>query len=206
MQPYHDSPPVLAGEPLSAARRIAIVVHGRAQSPGYMLDALVSRLDLDDVAYVLPGADDGSWYPGRYFDPLEANEPWLRDALEALSRAIGVATSAGFRPEEIVLAGFSQGACLACEHLRRWPAHYAGVALLTGCLMGPGGDPPIAAIPRVPTYIGTREDDEWIPAGDVRRAAAALARAGAEVSLDVRSPGPHQIDPEDVLAVRDLLA
>jgi predicted esterase len=206
MQPHHEAPPVLAGAPLSTARRIAVVVHGRAQSPGYMLDALVSRLDLDDVAYVLPRADDGSWYPGRYFDPQQANEPWLGDALAALSRAIGVATSAGSTPEQIVLAGFSQGACLVCEHLLRLPAHYAGAALLTGCLIGRDGESPTAAIPRVPIYLGTREDDEWIPAGDVRLAAAALARAGAEVWLEVRPPGPHQIDPEDVRAVRGLLA
>jgi phospholipase/carboxylesterase len=204
-QPHHEASPVLSGAPLSRAHRAAIVVHGRAQTPAYMLDELVSPLDLDDVAYVLPRADDGSWYPGRYFDPREANEPWLGAALAALTRAIGVATSAGLAPEQIVLAGFSQGACLVCEHLLRLPARYAGVALLTGCLLGPEGTTPTGVIPRVPIYVGTREEDEWIPAGDVRRAASALARAGAEVSLDVREPGPHQIDAEDVLAVRGLL-
>jgi hypothetical protein len=38
-----------------------------------------------------------------------------------------------------------------------------------------------------------------------RAAAHALTRAGAAVSLDVRSPGAHQIDDEDFIVVRALL-
>jgi phospholipase/carboxylesterase len=105
-----------------------------------------------------------------------------------------------------VLAGFSQGACLICQHVLRRPARYRGVALLTGCLIGPRDErrtlPDLAGLP---VYLGTREDDEWIPATDVRAAANALTRAGATVSLDVRAPGAHQIDDEDVIAVRALL-
>ena len=55
-------------------------------------------------------------------------------------------------------------------------------------------------------YFGTREDDDWVPADRVRSSAAAFADAGADVRLDVRDPGEHAIDPDDVLAVRSLLA
>jgi phospholipase/carboxylesterase len=40
-------------------------------------------------------------------------------------------------PERIVLAGFSQGGCLVAVLLARTPRPYAGVAILTGALIGP---------------------------------------------------------------------
>jgi predicted esterase len=198
----------LAGAALTTARRAVVVVHGRDQSPAYMLEHLVEPLGLPDTAYVLPGADGGSWYPGRYHDPKAANEPWLSAALDAIGTALRTLDEAGVEAGRIVLAGFSQGACLVCEHVARFPARYAGIALLTGCAIGPPAEqvPPPIALRDVPVYLGTREDDGWIPAADVRATAAAFSRAGARVSLDVRQPGPHQIDPEDVIAVRALLA
>jgi phospholipase/carboxylesterase len=188
------------------ARVGAVVVHGRAQSPAYVQEHLVSRIGLDDVAFVLPAAPDGSWYPGRYYDSMEVNEPWLGRALASLDDAIAQLGEAGLGSDVIVLAGFSQGACLICEHVLRRPARYRGVALLTGCLIGPRDEPrTLPDLTGLPVYLGTREDDEWIPATDVRAAAHALTRAGATVSLDVRAPGAHQIDDEDVIAVRALL-
>ena len=62
-----------------------VVVHGRDQDPAYMLEHLVAPArQLPDVAYVLPAAAGGSWYPGRFNEPRAANEPRLGQALEAL--------------------------------------------------------------------------------------------------------------------------
>jgi phospholipase/carboxylesterase len=205
--PHLAPTPSIVGAPFRRARRAALVVHGRAQSPEYMQEALVSRLGLDDVAYVLPRAADGSWYPGRYHDARVANEPWIEHALQAISRSLDLLSAAGLGPDRVVLAGFSQGACIVCELVAQRPARYAGVAVLTGCLIGAAGEQrvPGETIRGVPAYFGTRELDEWIPAEDVRAASAAFARAGADVTLDVRPPGPHQVDEADVLAVRALL-
>jgi phospholipase/carboxylesterase len=201
---------VLAGAPLHVARRVAIVVHGRDQEPAYMLDNLVLPLDLDDVAYVLPSAAAHSWYPGRFYESRALNEPWLGHALAALDGALAQVQQAGFGAERTVLVGFSQGGCLVSEHAVRWPARYAGVAVLTGALIGApdetwvpdAGTSPLAGLP---AYFGTRDADDWVPVERVRSSATAYAVAGAEVSLDVRETGPHAIDPEDVLAVRSLL-
>jgi phospholipase/carboxylesterase len=65
---------------------------------------------------VRPAAPDGSWYPGRYFDRREVNEPRLGCGLSSIDGAIAELVEAGLGPDEIVLAGFSQGACLVCEH------------------------------------------------------------------------------------------
>jgi phospholipase/carboxylesterase len=202
---------VLSGATLENARRVAIIVHGRAQTPDYMLEHLVASLGLDDIAYVLPAAASQSWYPGRFFESRALNEPWLDYALAALDSALTLVRAAGFGVDRIVLAGFSQGGCLVCEHVARTPDRYAGVAVLTGGLIGAAGETWAAAsgtepLAGLPVYFGTREGDDWVPADRVRRSAAAFADAGAEVRLDVREPGAHAIDLEDVLAVRRLLA
>jgi phospholipase/carboxylesterase len=209
--PHLGTETVVSGATLETARRAAVVVHGRAQTPAYMLENLVVQLGLDDVSYVLPAAAGESWYPGRFFESRALNEPWLDHALAALDGALALVRRAGLRAEQIVLAGFSQGGCLVCEHVARWPDRYAGVAVLTGGLIGataetwaaPAGTEPLAGLP---VYFGTREGDDWVPTDRVRSSAAAFAEAGAEARLDVRGPGPHAIDPEDVLVVRSLLA
>ena len=59
----------MVGRAIARARRVAVVIHGRGQDPVYMLEHLVVQLDAPDVAYVLPPAAGGSWYPGRYNEP-----------------------------------------------------------------------------------------------------------------------------------------
>jgi predicted esterase len=203
--PHLASELLLGGAPLDGARRAAIVLHGRAQSPEYMLEHLVSPLDVDDVAYLLPRAHGASWYPGRYFDPRERNQPGLDHALAAVDHALDRLHGAGFGPERIVLVGFSQGGCLACEHIALRPGRCAGAAVLTGCLIGDAEERSLPRLPDLAIYLGTREGDDWVSAAHVRRTGAAFARAGADVTLDVRAPGPHQIDAEDVAATRALL-
>ena len=110
--PHLAQSPILAGAPLEQARMGAVLVHGRNQDEQVMLDVAV-RLGIDDVAYVLPVAAGNLWYPGRYFDPLPENAPWVAWALDALDAAVARANAAGIAHERLVVGGFSQGACLS---------------------------------------------------------------------------------------------
>lgn len=79
-----------------------MLVHGRDQDRAYMREHLLAPLALPDVDSVLPEAPGGSWYPGRFHDPLEANEPWLSEALTTLD-GLPVFVSAGRHDEWIAL-------------------------------------------------------------------------------------------------------
>ena len=58
---------------------------------------VAARIGLDDaVAYVLPRAAERSWYPGRFYDPMHDNEPWLGWSLDAIEAAT---SDAGYRPQ-----------------------------------------------------------------------------------------------------------
>jgi phospholipase/carboxylesterase len=183
-----------------------VVIHGRGQEPVYMLEHLVLRLDADDVAYVLPAAAGGSWYPARYFDPRPANEPQLSQALEACEAAIADVLAAGVPPQRIVLAGFSQGGCLVAELLALTQRPYAGVAILTGALIGPEhavATP--AGLDGLPVFMESSRHDEWVALEWVEATARALEAAGARVELQVADDREHRIRDAAVAGVRALL-
>jgi phospholipase/carboxylesterase len=185
------------------ARLVAVLVHGRDQGEAATRD-LAARLEVPDVAHVLPVAARGSWYPGRYFDPLDTLEPHVGSALAAIDRAIALT---GAEDERLVLAGFSQGACVIAEYLaRRGPRPFHGAGILTGCLLG---TPAERAEPRVAPGLPMRftcgRHDEWIPLGDALDTAERFRRAGAAVTFGELEDREHHISDAAVTALRTLL-
>jgi len=185
------------------ARLTTILVHGRDQDDATTRD-LADRLALPDVAHVLPVAAERSWYPGRYFDPLDSLEPHVGSALAAIERAI---TGAGVPDEQIVLAGFSQGACLIAELLaRRGPRPFHGAAILTGSLLGTPterADPRIT--PGLPMAFASSRHDDWIPLTDALDTATRFHQAGAIVTMKELDDQEHHLSDEAVTCLRALL-
>jgi predicted esterase len=204
--PHLAIAPVLAGAPLGQAPVAAVLVHGRDQDPAFMM-GLVERLALDGVSYVLPDAHEDSWYPGSYLDPVEDNEPWLSESLEAYGAVLRQIADAGVPAARTVLVGFSQGACITAELVARSPQAFGAVAVLTGALMGPrdvGRSLP-EALRGVPVFLGCSVDDDWIAIEDVERTADAFAAAGAAVTLRRYDADEHAIYDDEVAVVRGLL-
>jgi predicted esterase len=203
------------------AEVVTVMVHGRAGVPATVgpsalpsdagpeatMRELERRLRVPQAAYVLPLADQGSWYPKRFTDPRDANEPRLTHALQAYEAVVTRLTDAGWRPDRLALVGFSQGACLTLEYVARWPRRYRAVAALTGGLIGPDEalTRPSAGLERTPLLITTKEDDQWVPAERTRTSAELLAEAGAEVDLRILPGAQHSITEEEIDAVRELI-
>jgi phospholipase/carboxylesterase len=204
--PHLVDEPVRAGAPLHEASVAAVVVHGRDQDPAYMLEHLVAPLGLSGIAYLLPAAAGKSWYPGRYFDPRAANEPWLSAALEAYEATVAIALRAGIPAERIMLAGFSQGACLLADFIARRPRAFGAAALLTGALIGaPEKLTPVPPLDGLPVVLVSSRHDEWVRVEDVCATARAFEAAGARVDLQVLDTREHLIAPDAVERVRRLL-
>ena len=197
--------PVRAGVTPEAAHRAAILVHGRDQDEQLMLD-VISRLQLDDVAYLLPVAAERTWYHGRYHDRPDDNEPELSWALEAIESSVALAIKAGIDERQIVLGGFSQGACLVAELVARRPRPLAGVALLTGSLLGPPGQRLTPHdVSELPMYVSCSRSDPWIPIEDARLTAQAFAAAGADLVFDELDDREHLVSDRAVSGLRRLL-
>ena len=146
--PHGDGRLIRGGAALDGAAGAVVLLHGRGATAEGIL-GLGRELGRSDLALLAPQAAGGAWYPQSFLAPLEANEPWLSSAVRAATRAVAVAEAAGVPRERVVLAGFSQGACLACETVARHAGggRWGGLVALSGGLIGTGPAPPAAAPP-----------------------------------------------------------
>lgn len=206
MDIHLTEPLTYAGVPLEAAATAAILVHGRGQQPDFMLE-LVDRLALPGVAYVLPRATGSTWYPARFMEATDANEPHLSLALEQCTRTVDHVLGQGIPLERLFLVGFSQGACLLSEFLVRTPRRYAGAALHTGGFVGPEGARSAegGTLAGLPVFMGISRRDEWVPLDRAEETAELLTTMGAQVTLEVYDDQEHHINDAAVARTRALL-
>lgn len=200
-----ESPIAIGPEPSEAAA-VAILVHGRGRSPGEMRD-LALALCVPAVRFILPAAPGGTWYPESFLAPIGRNEPALTRSLDVYALAIDELIDLGVPPENIVLGGFSQGACLTAETVIRHPRPYGGVAILTGGLIGPPGTawPVQPALAGVPVYLTGSRIDEWVPVSRVEETATVFRQSGAAVTSQIFDARTHVVSEEEVAALRDML-
>jgi phospholipase/carboxylesterase len=197
----HLAPPVMFGAPLARARVVAILVHGRTQDPATMNDHVVRRLALDDIAYVAPAAADHSWYPAGFMAQLADNEPRLSFALDRMAQL------ADDFPRAVVI-GFSQGACLACEHVyRRRARPPAALIAFTGGLIGPPQTEwsNAASLAGMPMLLSGSLDDPFVPAGRMRETGEVFDRLGARVRRHFYNGANHEVSDAEISIARDLL-
>lgn len=195
------------GEPVEGARVVAIAMHGRGQSPDWIREFLIDRLDAPGVAFLAPEAAGNTWYPGGFMQDFDDNEPWLTWALERVDHLISDLVAGGRALDRIALLGFSQGACLLAEYVSRHPGRYGGVAILTGGLIGPPGTtwegPSLEGTPMV---LATSDIDEWVPLARARESRDVFEARGAVVSWTVYEGMDHIINDDEIRLVGELLA
>ena len=194
------------GQPLSKARGALILIHGRGAS-AEDIAGLAESLNVQDFALLAPEAENNTWYPQRFFAPLAQNEPWLTGALATVEGLAEEAITAGLRPEQIGVVGFSQGACLAVEHLVRSGRRYGFVGALSGALIGPAGTPrPTRDLSGTPVLLGCAEFDPHIPREYVEQTAIDLTAMKADVTKQIYRGGAHTVFPQEVTWLNEQLA
>ncbi|MFW5900592.1 MAG: alpha/beta hydrolase, partial [Halodesulfurarchaeum sp.] len=162
----------------------------------------------DGVALLAPQAGGNEWYPNSFLAPIETNEPGRISGLQAIDSAVSLARDAGISPERIMLAGFSQGACLASEYLITHPQRFGGLAALSGGLLGESVDPSAyeADLEETPVFIGCSDVDPHIPADRVRETAAVFESVNADVDMRLYEGMAHTVNTEELQVVSELLA
>jgi predicted esterase len=203
--PHLDQPPVTAGAPLAGAGAAALVVPGRGQTPDYM-KAVLDRVALPELAYLLPAAADNTWYPQGFLQPVEVNQPRLDQALETVEVMLGRIADAGVPAERTFLVGFSQGACLLSEFLVRNPRRFGGAAILTGGYAGPDRREANGSLAGLPVFLGTSRYDEWVPLSRAEETAELLRAMGADVTFRVYDDREHLVNDDEIAQVRRLLS
>ncbi len=188
------------------ARAICVFVHGRGQSPEEMQSHVLARLDAPDVAFVLPRAESGSWYDARAIDPLTpGTRTALQAALDQLAGDVAEARAAiGALP--LLLAGFSQGACLALEYAFSGLAAPQALAAFTGCRVGVATDDrPRRLAPELPVYLTGSDADPWIPVTAFAEAACELGAGRGRLRADILPGRGHEVSDAEVAMLQNLL-
>jgi phospholipase/carboxylesterase len=211
----HASGRVLnAGSAVSEASLAVVLLHGRGGSAEDIL-GLASAFDMPGIAYFAPQAAGHTWYPLSFMAPREANEPYVSSALAKVDAVLRSIEQAGLERNRIVVAGFSQGACLATEFVASHAARYGGLIAFTGGLIGAPGTLKSgpnhvtgagAELAGTPALLSSGDPDPHVPWQRVEESAAILRSMGAAVTTK-RYPGrPHTITSPELAAARSLLA
>ena len=110
--------------------------------------------------------------------------------------------------EQVVLLGFSQGACLASEFMARHPRRYGGLVVFSGGLIGAAIDPSSYGgdLGGTPIFGGCSDVDPHIPLERFEVTGEVLAGMGAEVDFRVYPGMGHTINIDELTAAKELIA
>lgn len=195
-----------AGAPLDEAAGAVIMIHGRGATAPSILE-LASFLEVLGVAYLAPQAADSTWYPYPFTQPREVNEPGLSSAHAVVTTMIERLAETGIEPEDIVLLGFSQGACLATDVAALNPQPYGGVIGLSGGLIGDELDPSsyTGSLDETPVFLGCSDVDPHIPVERVHETAEILGDLDADVTAAIYPGMGHTINPDEIEHARRII-
>ncbi|MDG5757956.1 phospholipase [Natronococcus sp. A-GB1] len=204
--PHADQPLVTAGAPAAAADVAVVACHGRGATAQGMVN-LLEPVYRHGVAFLAPQARHNSWYPRPATAPRAANEPALSSSVESVGAALESAREIGIPDERSVLVGFSQGASVVAEFVRRRPGRYGGVFLLSGGMPGGPEDELAVAgqLEGMSAFVGYGADDSRIDLDRVVETGRALEDAGAEVTERRYSGVGHEVTDDEFEAVGALL-
>jgi len=206
MQPHAGQPILRAGAARDAARAAMIMIHGRNAGPANILD-LVPVLDRPEFLYLAPAAAGGTWYPLSFMAPREKNEPGISSGLAVIESLVNDVMKV-FAPHQIMLLGFSQGACLTSEFSIRHPRRYGGVMVLSGGLIGPAGtswDTVTTSLDGTPVFLGCSDVDSHIPAERVLESEAVFRRLGATVTRKLYPGMGHTVIGDEIDQVQRVM-
>lgn len=213
IDPHADQPVVTAGAPSAAASAAVVGLHGRGSTPADVL-RLLDDFRHHGAMYLAPAAAGRVWYPGDVEGAALDREPYLTSAVRRVEAALELAADAGIDRDRVVLFGFSQGACLACEFAVRRPARYGGLAAFAGGLLGDeadlrdgadragGGD---GSLSGTPAFLGAGRDDPHVSPSRVEATADALRRLDAAVTVGLYDDLGHYVNDAELRALDELI-
>jgi phospholipase/carboxylesterase len=195
-----------------------IWLHGLG-ADGHDFEPIVPELHLPKpVRFVFPHApirpvtiNQGmrmrAWYDIFQFGGGPEDEAGVRASQKLLEQSISDEARRGFKPENIVLAGFSQGGAIALQTALRYPQRLAGVMALSTYV-------PIAssltaerseANQGLPIFMAHGQFDDLIPFERAKRSRELLEKLGYAVTWK-DYPMPHAVCAEEIGDIARFLA
>lgn len=182
-----------------------IMVHGRGARARGMVG--LAEAIVDDALVLAPQAEDRTWYPNSFMDPVETNQPWLDGALGKLDTCLAQTEEDGFAPDDVSVIGFSQGACLGTEWTARRDPGIQLVAGLSGGLIGDEIDETQYEddFSETQLFLGCSDVDPHIPVERVDATAEVFMNRGATADQRIYEGMGHTINDDERQRLADIL-
>jgi len=204
--PHQDQQVVTGGMSLDDAEVAMILIHGRgASAQSIMLFA--EEFERNDIHYRAIQASGHAWYPRSFMAPKEMNQPGISSGLQAIHDQITEINSANISTDNIVLLGFSQGACLTTEFAARHPQRYGGIVGLSGGLIGEEIDPENydGSLEKTPVFLGCSDRDPHIPQERVDTTEQVFEQLHADVTKKIYKGMGHTVNKDEISHVNTIL-
>lgn len=204
-------PALQTGAPLDQAATLVILLHGRGASAADIIGLagpLTPSGELGGkIAWIAPQAAGNVWYPFPFTEPIARNQEALDSALAVIDAIIEQAIAAGIPASRVMIAGFSQGACLALEYAWRGQHRVGAAGALSGGLIGKlATDPrPAADLTGLPIFVGMGDADQMIPLPQIEASVELLRQAGADVTYQLYPNLGHTVIRQETDILRDMV-
>ena len=205
MTVIHENQAVVqTGKALTEARAVMILLHGRGDtSQGIM--GLTEQLEHPGFAFLAPQAASNTWYPYRFLEPTERNEPYLSSALQTISNILEK-TLESVPLKRTFILGFSQGACLALEFAARHGGKFGGLIAFSGGLISESLElSKYKNLEQSPVFIGCSDVDSHIPKTRVEASAVMLEQLNANVTWRLYPNFGHTINQDELEMAKGLM-
>ena len=202
----HNEPVATAGEPLSSANKVVVMLHGRGDRAENFIQ-FSQELSVEKAAFLAPQAIQNTWYPFSFMEAVERNEPQLSLSLGGVAELMDNLQGLGFDAHHIYLLGFSQGACLSLEYGARHARRYGGIIAFTGGLIGQQIDAAQYSgnFKETPIFIGSSDHDPHVPEARIDESEQMLTELGASVTKKIYPGIGHTIVQEEIDAAQRIL-
>lgn len=205
--PIHDTVAITAGE-IERPTNALVLLHGRGSTALNIL-SFASKIQIPPTTLLIaPQAPGDTWYPRRFIVPQSENEPHLSQSLAIVDETVAhILNTYALSLEQVAFFGFSQGACLASEYMKRNPAHYLGAVIMSGGLIGTDDEVERGSgdLEGTPIYLGCDRADPHIPADRVLATDRVFTRLGADAHAQLYTGLGHTVHPDATAFLLKLL-
>lgn len=204
--PHTDQKLYAAGSELKKAKAAMIMIHGRGASAESILE-LASFFPENDIVYIAPHAAHSIWYPFRFLEPIERNEPFLTSALRKIDDIIDFVMQNGISADKIMLLGFSQGACLALQYAATRKRKISALFGLSGGLIGSKLEIQNygTELNGTSVFLGCSDVDFHIPKERVEETGAVFRALGADVTVRLYPNMPHTVNEDEIAFIKSVI-
>jgi phospholipase/carboxylesterase len=202
----HGNQKVLFKGDINSVKSAMILIHGRGSTAESIL-SLTTEFHDKNYLFAAPQANGNTWYPYSFLAPVKDNEPGITSGLKVISDLIEKLNKSEIEDKEIILLGFSQGACLALEYAARNAKSYKGVIGLSGGLIGEEIEDERyeGSFENCPVFLGCSDIDPHVPLERVNQTETIMQKLNASVTKKIYKNMGHVINEDELNFIHSIL-